>query len=195
MGAPTKAAGPGQWLCGAETNHPILTDGVILIRPMTPHDVDAHVAGHDKEQARWLSGFPSTPETVLKWIQQNQKSWKNGGPICNFGIVEIASGQLIGMVEANAEAHRMVGVDDGEANIAYAIYPFARRQGYATRAVNLMLTFLDGKPFTAAVIRAAPKNKRSRRVASRCGFVRTGKVLSLEPAGFQKLKVYHHTLG
>ena len=99
-------------------------------------DVDAHVAGHDAKRARYLGAFPSTPEKVLEWIEANQMSWANGGPIYNFGVVEVATDELVGMVEANTSAEQMEGVAEGEANISYNIYPRARRQGYATRAVG-----------------------------------------------------------
>ena len=173
---------------------PTYTDGVVEIRPMTPDDVDAHVAGDDEEQIRWLSGGPSTRESSLAWIQRNMDYWSMGGPIFNFGVVEVATNKLIGMVEANTDAEKMEGVEDGEANISYVLYPPARGRGYATRAVNLVLTFLAEKPFFAAIIRADENNLRSTSVAKRCGFVPTGQVLSPEITGLTKMTVFRRIL-
>jgi RimJ/RimL family protein N-acetyltransferase len=161
---------------------------------MTPADADAHVAGHDAKRARYLGSFPSTREKVLEWIQANQESWANGGPIYNFGVVEEATGELVGMVEANTSAEGMEGVADGEANISYNIYPHARRQHYAARAVSLVVSFLEESPLSAAVIRAEPENDASLGVAKDCGFLRTGQVVSQEVHGWTMLNVYHHTL-
>jgi RimJ/RimL family protein N-acetyltransferase len=178
----------------AEVLGPTRSDGVIMIRPMTPGDVEAHVAGHDAKRARYLGAFPSTPEKVLEWIESNRRSWANGGPIYNFGVVEVATNQLVGMVEANTSAHDMEGVAEGEANISYNIYPHAREQGYAARAVSLVVAFLDGSPLSAAVIRAEPENAPSLGVAKSCGFLRTGQIVSQEVHGWTMLDVYHHTL-
>jgi len=175
-------------------NYLTITDGVILLRPMSRDDVGVHVAGSDAKQARWLSGAASTPAATREWIQHSAECWADGGPTFNFGVVEVASGRLVGVVEANTEAERMDGVHDGEANIWYVIYPHARRRGYATRAVNLILPFLDERGFVP-VIRAAPGNKRSKKVAKRAGFKRTGQVIALEPNGFTRLKIYHRGLG
>jgi RimJ/RimL family protein N-acetyltransferase len=187
-------AAPTMGLLIAEALGPRLMDGVILIRPMTLDDVDAHVEGHDPEQARWLSGFPSTPEAVAEWVQNNAEHWENDGPIFNFGIVEVATSRLVGMIDANTDAENMGGVEDGQVNISYVIYPSARGHRYAARAVNLVLAFLDEKQFSSAVIRASEKNGRSVRVAARCGFVCTGEVLSYEPAGLTMLSVFQRAL-
>jgi RimJ/RimL family protein N-acetyltransferase len=174
---------------------PTYTDGVITLRPMTPDDADAHAAGDDAEQVRWLSGKPSTRETALAWILRNMESWAAGGPVFNFGIEEVATGRLMGMVEANADFAKMDGVEEREVNISYALYPNARGRGYATRAVKLILSFVAEGPYVAAVIRADVNNRPSLSVAERCGFQPAGHVISHEVTGIHRMSVFHHSLG
>lgn len=50
---------------------PHVSDGVVLLRPMTLHDVEPHLAGEDEPSVRWLSGGVSTRETVTAWIKRS----------------------------------------------------------------------------------------------------------------------------
>lgn len=152
---------------------PALSDGVVAIRPMTMADVPAHVAGDDDEQARWLmGGRHSTTESASAWVQRSADAWRTGGHVMNFGVVEVRSDALVGFVEAHAQPGGLDldGVDTGEANIAYGIYPAFRGRGYARRAVNLMTSFLAARGFRQVVIRADPENQGSLAVARSCGF-------------------------
>ncbi|MBO0702666.1 MAG: GNAT family N-acetyltransferase [Candidatus Dormibacteraeota bacterium] len=158
---------------------PALTDGVVTIRPMTLADVPPHVEGDDDEQARWLmAGRHSTTQTTSEWVRRNAEAWAAGGKIMNFGVVEVCSNALVGFVEAHAQdgAEELDGVDPGEANVAYGIYPAFRRKGYASRAVALMTSFLASRGFRRAVIRADPANAGSIAVARSCGFSPRGRI-------------------
>lgn len=148
---------------------PVLSDGVVTLRPMTVADAQAHLAGEDDEQMRWLSGGRSTTASVTGWIERNRVSWEAGGPTHNFGISTTANG-LVGMIEANSDASQISGLGAGEANISYGLYPVGRGLGYATRAVNLVSTYLVDCGLRP-VIRASPANARSISVAQRCGFL------------------------
>ena len=170
---------------------PELTDGVIRLRPFTRDDVDAHLAGDDEEQINWLnSGHPSTRQSVTDWIARNQHSWEHGGPVYNFGIFEIETATLVGMVEANADSQQLRGVNQGEANISYSLYPAGRGRGLASRAVGLVMRFLAANGFSAGIIRAEEANIRSVAVARRCGFEATGEVLAGENNGPTELIVF-----
>jgi RimJ/RimL family protein N-acetyltransferase len=147
-----------------------LTDQAVLLRPFVLKDVEEHLAGEDEEQIKWLSGGKSTRETIRNWIQRNQEYWEKDGPIFTFAIVEAKTHTLIGMVEANTDDERVEGIQKGEANISYGLYPFARRKGYASRAVNLIMSFLQRKGLHAAIIRVDPGNEASLKVPLRCGF-------------------------
>ena len=145
-----------------------LTDGVVTLRPMTPTDAELHLAGEDEPTARFLSGGRSTMETVLAWIERNRVSRETSGPVRSFGICLAATGALIGMVEANMAAP---GFRPGVANISYGLYPEARGNGYATRAVDLITRYLVGQTGTdVAAIQVHPENLASARVPGRLGF-------------------------
>ncbi len=150
--------------------HLELTDNIVLLRPFLLKDAEEHLAGEDEAQRRWLSGGKSTIETVRNWIQRNLEYWQQDGPIFTFAIVEAKTHALIGMVEANTEDERVEGIQKGEANISYGLYPVARGKGYASRAINLMLGFLQRKGLQAAIIRVDPGNVDSLKIPLRCGF-------------------------
>lgn len=146
-----------------------LTDGVIVMHPFELENAEEHLAGEDDAQIRWLSGGKSTLESVRMSIERNQEHWKNGGPVLNLAIFD-EENRLVGMVEANEDFERIEGLEKGEANIAYGLYPHARGKGYATRAVLLLVNWLKGRGIRRAVVRVTPENEASRRVALRCGF-------------------------
>jgi RimJ/RimL family protein N-acetyltransferase len=159
------------WYTHAMKSTPLeLTDKVILLRPFELKDAEEHLAGEDEAQKRWLSGGKSTLETVSNWIRRNQESWEKGGPIFSFAIVDAKTHALVGMVEANTDHESVEGIQKGEANVSYGLYPFARRKVYASRAVNLMLGFLLRRGLHAAIILVDSGNEDSLKVPLRCGF-------------------------
>ncbi len=148
------------------------TDSIVTLRPMTPADAEAHLAGEDEPTVRYLSGGRSTVATVSAWIERNRVSWEFGGPVRCFGIREAATGRLIGMVEAHLAAP---GFRAGVANISYGLYPEARGKGYATRAVRLMVSHLaEETDAGVAAIQVHPENVASAAVPARAGFRRLG---------------------
>ena len=151
---------------------PTLHDDLILLDAITLADAAAHLAGEDDEIVRWLGqGERSTPETVGAWIERNLRSWELGGPVFAFAVRERTTGTLVGHVDANVGLDQD-GVGPGEANVSYSLHARARGRGYATRAVELVCSFLRDREAAAAVIRAEPDNPASLAVAERAGFVR-----------------------
>lgn len=146
-----------------------LSDETITLRPFRLENAEEHLAGEDAAQIRWLSGGKGTLEGVRRWIRTNQKYWESNGSIFCFAIFD-PENDLVGMVEANADFREVDGLEEGDANISYGLYPQARGKGYATRAVFLMLPFLMEKGVKRAVIRVSPDNEDSLKVPLRCGF-------------------------
>ena len=145
-----------------------LTDGVILLRPLDLSDVATHLAGEDEELVRWLNGGPGTQVTVEAHIRACMAAWRAGGPTFNFGIRAGVPERLIGTVDAHLE---LPGLDLGQANIAYGLYPEARGRGLASRAVTLLCAYLAAeRGVRQAVIRTDPANTASAAVALRTGF-------------------------
>jgi len=157
---------------------PDLTDGTILLRPLRAEDASAHLAGEDEEMARWLNGGRSTLATVNAFIERSQENWRVGGPQLPFGVFDCASNQLIGFIEVNLA--RVVA--PGQVNVSYGVFQQWRGRGIAERAIELMSKFLrTSTEARQMVLRIAPANAASLRVAEKAGFTYCG--LFDEPEG------------
>ena len=153
-----------------------LSDSVVTIKPFDLSYAEEHLRGEDEEQVKWLSGGKGTLEGVRNWILKNQKYWQEDGPVFNFAIFARDNNQLVGMVEANTDYHTLKGIEPGDANVSYGIYPFARGKGYVISAVNLITNFLKTKGIKRAIIRVNPNNETSLKVPLRCGFQGSGTI-------------------
>ncbi|QQR51910.1 GNAT family N-acetyltransferase [bacterium] len=120
-----------------------ISDARVQIRRFTHDDVAAHVAGDDPEQTKWLSGGPSTIAGTTAWIDRNLESWENGGPVFNFAVIDLSSGQLAGMVEANVDWQRLDGLF-WKATPTSPMHstPQFRGQGLMAHAITLLEGFL-----------------------------------------------------
>ena len=150
-----------------------LTDGFITLRPFVLENAIEHLTNEDEAQIKWLSGEKGTLEGVQNWIKRNQQYWDNDGPVFNFAIFD-QKNNLIGLIEANTDYRNLDGVEEGDANISYGLYPFARRKGYMVRAISLMNDFLKNKKVKRSIIRIDPKNVDSLKVPQRSGFAENG---------------------
>src|ERR1019366_3024123 len=65
---------------------PLLMDGVVMLRPLTFADVDAHIAGEDAELVRHLNEGPSTRRATTAYLRRCLLAWAAGGPTLGFGI-------------------------------------------------------------------------------------------------------------
>ena len=147
---------------------PELTDGVVVLRPLDLGDVAEHLAGEDEELVRWLNGGPGTRETVEAHVRACMAAWDAGGPTITFSIRTGAPERLVGTVDAHLD---LAGLEPGQANIAYGLYPDARGRGLASHAVELMCTYLAAwHGIREVVIRTDPANAASAAVALRTGF-------------------------
>ena len=150
---------------------PSITDGVILLRPLTQEDAAAHLAGEDEEMAKWLNGGRSTAATVQNAIHSFEEQWRTGGPRRAFGVFDRSNNQLIGFVEANLE---LLGTPE-EVNVSYGVFSPQRGRGLAGRAIDLVARYLrSATEARRMVLRIAPENGRSIRVAEKAGFTRVG---------------------
>ncbi len=159
-----------------EKELPELSDGVVRLKPFEMADAEKHLRGDDSEQEKWLSGGKSTLEGVQEWIKRNQEYWEKNGPIFNLSIRTSDDNKLVGMIEANIDFRNVEGIEEGDANISYGLYPEAREKGYMIRAVALVEKFLQNRGIKRAVIRVAPENVNSLRVPVGCGFKEAGQL-------------------
>jgi RimJ/RimL family protein N-acetyltransferase len=146
---------------------------LVVLRHFRPSDALTHLRGEDDAISRWLSGGVSTEESVLRWIQSNEDNWSRQGPRYVFAI-ETLDGELGGMIEINVDYSHFAGLQPGDANVSYGLYPQYRGRGIATTALHKVRDFMISKDVRRAVIRIEPENIESVRLAERCGYSHTG---------------------
>jgi RimJ/RimL family protein N-acetyltransferase len=136
-----------------ETGMAIATDGVVTLKAPRDGDSPMLVEGRDDEFHRWLGSGADEPEpTACVW----------------------ARGQLVGWVDYDAD---QAWLRHGEMNVGYALFPAARGNGYAARAVELLLIHLKrDAEHTVATLLIDPENVRSLAVARRLRFGERGEV-------------------
>jgi RimJ/RimL family protein N-acetyltransferase len=132
---------------------PIRTDGVVTLRAPSPGDAQLLVEGRDEEFFRWLGPGAKVPQPVACiWVGD----------------------RLVGWVDYDLE-HEWL--EPGQVNVGYYLFEPERGNGYASRAVELMLQHLKrDTPHTVATLVIHRNNVRSLALARRLGFVQEGEV-------------------
>lgn len=150
---------------------PLLTDGVVTLRPPDEGDLEAIAAAiADLDVVRWIG----PPEgTAAETLALNRSRWAAGSP--TFAICE-SDGVCVGHVWANRPPD-----EPAAAAIGYFLLPAARGRGLATRAVRLLCAWLVAeRGVTQLRLFTDPANVASQRVAARSGFTRIGVELGRE---------------
>lgn len=151
-----------------------LTDETITIKPYIDLSLaKIQLTNEDADIVKFLIEKKSTLKSVVNWIKKNQDYWKNKGPSFAFAIFD-KSNSLVGMVEANTDHNKIEELQEGDANISYEIFPFARGKGYSSRAVKLIMKFLKSIGVRRAILRISPENKYSLLIPKKCGFAKIG---------------------
>jgi RimJ/RimL family protein N-acetyltransferase len=113
------------------------------------------LAGRDEEFFKWFGPAATGPRPVACiWVDD----------------------QLVGWADYDLDPdHDWLG--PGEVNVGYYLFPPARGNGYASRAVELLLEHLSrDTDHTVATLLIHPENARSLALARRLGFVQKGLV-------------------
>jgi RimJ/RimL family protein N-acetyltransferase len=133
----------------------IATDGVVTLRPPEAADSERIVAERDEEAFRWFG--------------------PGGGNPAPFACIWVED-ELVGWVDFDRDDdHDWLA--PGEVNVGYSLFPAARGQGYASRAVELLLQHLArDTDHTTATLLIHPENTPSLALARRLGFVQHGEV-------------------
>lgn len=126
-------------------------NGAVTLRPPRADDTAVLIAARDDAFRRWLGAGSYNPSPT--------------------GCIVVGE-QVVGWVDYDHDPdHDWLG--DGEVNIGYFVFAEQRGNGYATRAVELLLKHLArDTQYTTATLLIDPENEASLAVAGRCGFER-----------------------
>jgi RimJ/RimL family protein N-acetyltransferase len=132
---------------------PTMTDGVITLRPSTPADEPALVAGRDALFHQFLGpGVPGPDPVACIWLGDRIVGW------ADFD-------------------HPRAWLVDGEVNLGYNVFADVRGRGYASRAVQLLLHHLAQRTHHhTATLLIDPDNAASLALATRLRFKPAGEV-------------------
>lgn len=129
------------------------TDGVVVIRPRAPGDAAILIAGRDDEWRRWLGPGRDDPAPAA---------------------CIVVAAEVVGWIDYDGD---LAWLQTGEVNIGYNVFGPHRCNGYASRALELLIRYLDEcTAVHTATLLIDPRNAPSLAVARRTGFVATGAV-------------------
>ena len=152
------------------------TDGIVTIRRQHPDDLGAHLAAVDDEQMRWL-WEPGDRERYLEMTPDEQRAHQlrhlvqshdsfGPGPKWAFSA-DTVEHRYVAYVDCDLAHHE---VPAGGATISYTCAPIHRGNGWTSRSVRLVCTFLrEETDATEAHILVDVDNTPSRRVAEAVG--------------------------
>ena len=147
-----------------------ISAGRLHLRPWAEYDEDALLSlFQDPETVRWSSTpYPFTREEAHRRLTEMFPSnWENGRG-ATFAVHDSVTGNVVGWVA-------LFGIDDGGAEIGWAVSPTARGGGVASEAVAAICRWgfaaLDLQVITAGI---GVGNWASRAVAAKCGFTVEG---------------------
>jgi RimJ/RimL family protein N-acetyltransferase len=136
----------------------LLSDDVVLLRPLTSDDLDAWLAGGDEAGPR-----SDVEGASADWPE----SWRTGRGVRHWAICEQETGAIVGGVQLR-------DVGEHEVELSYAVFEPWRRRGIATRACRLALGYAAGMGRRNAVFNVRQGNTASLAVARKLGAAVTG---------------------
>lgn len=130
-------------------------------------------AGQDDALAREVFGRPWEREALLEFLDRTAR-WEPDGP-----VVELAAEDEAGVLLGGGGIRRIgAGLGRGEAELSYWVLPAQRGHGIGTAIARaLAARALGDARVHAAVLRIAPDNAGSARIAEAIGATRTGDVV------------------
>ena len=144
----------------------------LRLRAYTEADADDHFLMMDHDLIRqWTNApVPYTREHAVEWCRREANDARTDGTGINWAVVDRDSGKFLGAAGLNHT--------NWEARVTdvFALgSPWAVGHGYAQEALREICRWvLVEQRFHRLQITAAVGNRRSRRVAEACGFVREG---------------------
>lgn len=130
-----------------------LSDGLVTVRPFELCDRATLIRQRDTEFHRFLgAGSPEPTPTACIWVDE----------------------RIVGWIDYDVEPDWL---GDDEANVGYNVFADDRGNGYATRALRLLLSFLQQQePALVPTLLIEPTNAPSLAVAEGASFEIVAKV-------------------
>ncbi|KQV11298.1 GNAT family acetyltransferase [Rhizobium sp. Root1203] len=156
---------------------PIIETERLTLRPHTVEDFEDYQAlWSDEAVVRFISGVPSTREQAWARLLRAAGMWHHLG----FGFLAIEdkqSGRFVGEAGFLDVKRDMKPITtEGTLEAGWALLPGAQRRGYATEALQALITWAEehfpSKPITCII---DPDNAASLRVAEKLGFREAGR--------------------
>jgi RimJ/RimL family protein N-acetyltransferase len=146
------------------SQEPLLTDGVVELRPIHKGDLDMiKRASHDPEIRRRFALLKASPSEYYERYRQLSRTG-NGAALA----VSDVGGTCLGIATAENR-------DAGRVELGYWLLPEGRGHGRATRALRLVSRWALSQHGVARLeLATSPENAASQRVAERSGFRREG---------------------
>jgi len=169
---------------------PVLAGPRTFLRAFRPDDVQAVQEASRDDLIPLITSVPTTEDddAALDYISRQHDRLKTRAGY-SFAIADgddIAVGQ-IGLWLRDE--------DDGRANIGYWIRPSARRRGYATEALEILVTWARTLPQLRRLqLYVEPWNEGSWRAAENSGFEREGLLRSWQSVGGEPRDMYMYSL-
>jgi RimJ/RimL family protein N-acetyltransferase len=147
----------------------LLSDDVVVLRPLTPDDADEWLTVQDGEEIHWFEfARPASRGDVEKALAVWAESWVPEGPAQRWAISPHDTGGIVGGVELR-------GHGDGVVTLSYVVFPGWRRRGIATRACRLALAHAAAVGgCRAAMINVPLGSAASAAVARKLGAIASG---------------------
>jgi RimJ/RimL family protein N-acetyltransferase len=156
---------------------PPLSDGVVVLRPLSRHDAGAIThACQDAEISRWTSVPPVYRERDARQFVSAAERDRKAGRAVSLAVIPGDGGMFTGSVTLTCDWEHRKG------EIGCWITAEARRQSFGTRAVRLIAGWaLDELGLERVELLLNPENEASRRLALRAGFTSEGLLRAYRP--------------
>ena len=162
---------------------PVLTDGVVTLRPPGQGDLAAlDQAARDPEIARWFGPAEAPQAQLDDWRQ----GWRDG----------TAAAFMVCTADGVPAGHVLVERrNSGRAHIEYWMLPAWRGKGLAARALRLASRWaIERAGFSRLELWTEPENAASQRLAERAGYRRDGVLRSYSEVNGRRVDAVFYSL-
>ena len=147
--------------------NPPLTDGVVVLRPLRAEDApDITATCQDPDIQRWVPiiPVPYTEADARRFILMTLQAWHDGTGY-EFAIADAATDRYVGSIGIH------LGPSPRRHAVGYMVSPQARRHGFATRALRLIVRWaFEQLDIERLALWTLPGNLASQAVADKAGF-------------------------